>query len=211
MGFAFLGGLMLAAASLGVVGVGQRGTLTALQLTARWAYLFFWPAYAGGGLLAVFGPAVQPLVRRGRELGLAFAAAMLMHMSMIAWIYYISPRPPLPLPFAIFFGIGLVFVYTLALCSIPALGARLPGVVRRVLFTVGMEYIALAFLKDFLHDPFSRGLEHLVGYLPFELLAAAGVLLRLIGYAKKWRARVVASRERRRIGSAEGRSSLVRR
>lgn len=187
MGAGLLGSVALATVALVWLGTGQRGTLTALQLTARWAYLFFWPAYAGGALASLFGARFQPLARRARVLGLAFAAAMLGHITMIVRLYAISAREPIPLSSAIYFGIGLVFAYTLALFSIPALAARLSARARPWLFTLGLEYIALAFLRDFLHDPFARGLEHLIGYLPFVALAGLALLLRLIVYGKRLR------------------------
>ncbi|MHB1871743.1 MAG: hypothetical protein ACYCT1_12960 [Steroidobacteraceae bacterium] len=185
MGAGLLGSIALASAALVWLGAGQRGTVTALQLTARWAYCFFWPAYAGGALANLFGTRFEPLARRARVLGLAFAAAMLAHIAMIVRLYAISVREPIPLSSAIYFGIGLLFAYTLALFSVPALAARLPARARRWLFTLGLEYIALAFLRDFLHDPFARSLDHLLGYLPFVALALLALLLRVLVYGKR--------------------------
>lgn len=185
MSAGFAGALALAATALGLRGTGHSGTVTGLLLSARWAYGFFWPAYVAAPLATLFGPALQPLARRARQLGLAFASAMLVHASLVAWLYYSSPRPPLPLSSAVFFGVGLVLVYVLALLSIPALARRLRPTLLRWLFTLGMEYIALAFLSDFLHNPFDRGLEHLLAYLPFVTLSLCGVLLRLIHYGSK--------------------------
>ncbi len=201
MGAGLLGSVALATAALAWLGTGQRGTVTALQLTARWAYLFFWPAYAGGALASLFGARFQPLARRARVLGLAFAAAMLAHITMIVRLYAISAREPIPLSSAIYFGIGLVFAYTLALFSIPALAARLSARARPWLFTLGLEYIALAFLRDFLHDPFARGLDHLMGYLPFVVLALVALLLRLLMYGKRLRG-VWTRRRAVRMGAA---------
>ena len=201
MGAGLLGSVALATVALVWHGTGRSGTVTALQLTARWAYLFFWPAYAGGALASLFGARFQPLARRARVLGLAFAAAMLGHITMIVRLYAISAREPIPLSSAIYFGIGLVFAYTLALFSIPALAARLSARARPWLFTLGLEYIALAFLRDFLHDPFARGLEHLAGYLPFVALACVALLLRLVVYGKRLRG-AFARRRAARLGPA---------
>ncbi len=201
MGAGLLGGVALATVALVWLGTGHRGTVTALQLTARWAYCFFWPAYAGGALAKLFGTRFEPLARRARVLGLAFAAAMLGHITMIVRLYAISARAPIPLSSAIYFGIGLAFAYTLALFSVPALAARLSPRARQWLFTLGLEYIALAFLRDFLHDPFARGLDHLLGYLPFIALAGLALLLRLIVYGKRLRG-VLARRRAGRMGAA---------
>lgn len=210
MGAGLLGGMALAAAALVWFGPGQRGTVTALQLTARWAYGFFWPAYAGGALANLFGTRFQPLARRARVLGLAFAAAMLAHIAMIVRLYAISAHAPIPLSSAIYFGIGLAFAYTLALFSVPALAARLSARARRWLFTLGLEYIALAFLRDFLHDPFGRSLDHLLGYLPFVALACLGVLLRLVLYGTRLRDAWMRARAGR-MGAAPGAISQSRR
>ena len=201
MGAGLLGSVALATAALVWHGTGRSGTVTALQLTARWAYLLFWPAYAGGALASLFGARFQPLARRARVLGLAFAAAMLGHITMIVRLYAISAREPIPLSSAIYFGIGLVFAYTLALFSIPTLAARLSARARQWLFTLGLEYIALAFLRDFLHDPFARGLDHLLGYLPFVALAGLALLLRVIVYGKRLRG-AVGRRRAGRMGAA---------
>lgn len=188
MAGAFLGGLTVAATVLLIHGAGHRGTVSALRLSARWAYGFFWLAYCGGALATLFGPRFRPLARRGRELGLGFAAAMLVHASMVVRIYAISARPPIPLSSAIYFGVGLAFVYLMALFSIPALTARLSAGVRRLLFTVGMEYVALAFLRDFLHDPLGHGIKNFLAYMPFLVLAFSGALLRIALYATRlWR------------------------
>jgi hypothetical protein len=176
--------LALAAVSLAHFGTGPTGTVMTLRLTARWAYCFFWPAYAGGALAATFGPRLRPLARRGRDLGLAFAAAQSIHVLLVTRLYLISPKPPLPLSAAIYFGIGIGFVYLLALFSIPSLAARLPPWLWRALRIVGMEYIALAFLRDFLQDPLDLKLHHVLEYAPFALLGLAALLLRLVGYAR---------------------------
>ena len=206
MGAGLLGALALAALALGTLGSGRTGTVTALQLSARWAYCFFWPAYVGGALASLWGAKFQGLARRGRELGLAFAAAMLVHLAMIIRIYAISSRPPIPLQSAVHFGIGLAFAYLMALLSVPALGTRLSPGGRRILFTVGMEYIALAFLRDFLHDPFDGSLRHLLGYLPFTTLAFGGLLLRGLMYAQRLRRGVI---HRREVRSTRGTGNAV--
>lgn len=184
MGGALLTTLALGAAELMLRGAGPRGTVSALRLTARWAYCFFWPAYTGGALAATFGPFFRPLARRGRELGLAFASAQSLHILLVAWLYAISPKPPLPPSLAIYFGIGILFMYVLALFSIPSLAARLPPTLWRILRVIAMEYIALAFLRDFLQGPLDFGVKHLIEYAPFALLGLGGLLLRLVRYAE---------------------------
>jgi hypothetical protein len=50
-----------------------------------------------------------------------------------------------------------------------------------------MEYIALAFLRDFLKDPLGNGVLHLIFYLPFTAAAIAAALLRITAYGMKLR------------------------
>jgi hypothetical protein len=185
MGVALVVALMVAGATLAALGTGHDGTVAALQLTARWSYCLFLPAYAGGALVALFGPTFLPLAKQGRNLGLAFASAHLAHIGLVSWLYYISPRPPVKDSTAIFFGIALLFTYVLALFSIPKLASMLRPNLWRLLRTVGMEYIALAFLLDFLQNPFGHGLITLVAYLPFAAIGCAAAVLRISAYAKR--------------------------
>ena len=75
--------LVLAAAVLAIKGVDAKSLVIALRLTARWSFLLFWVAYAGGAMATLFGPALEPLARRGREFGLAYAAAQLIHLGLV--------------------------------------------------------------------------------------------------------------------------------
>jgi hypothetical protein len=187
MGGALLIALLIAAGTLLHLGSGGKGTYTAIRLTARWSYGFFWLAYTGGPLAVLFGPRFQPVARRGRELGLAFAAAHLAHVGLVAWLYHISSTAPIPASAAIFFGIALGFTYLIALLSIPRLAAALPRWLWRTILIVGMEFIALAFLRDFLRNPFGHGIARILFMLPFTLLAIAAALLRIAAYGMKLR------------------------
>lgn len=186
MASAFAIALAAGAAVLAFRGAGHEGTVLALRLTARWSYCLFLPAYLGGALTTLFGPVFKPLARRGRDLGLAFAAAHLVHVALVVWLYHISVRPPVGTSSAIYFGIALLFTYLIALFSIPKLFAMLPARLWRLLVTVGMEYIALAFLRDFLKNPFHEGLVNLLAYLPFIALAFVALALRLCAYVKRY-------------------------
>jgi hypothetical protein len=187
MSGALLVALLIAVGTLWHFGIGEKGTYTAIRLTARWSYGFFLLAYTGGPLAVVFGPAFQPLARRGRELGLAFAAAHLVHVGLVAWLYHISSTPPIPTSAAVFFGVALGFTYLIALLSIPRLASALPRWLWRTIVIVGMEFIALAFLRDFLRYPFGHGIARILFMLPFTVLAIAAALLRITSYALKLR------------------------
>ena len=180
MSSAFGASLFLSLVVLSHFGVGERGTHAALAATARFSFLFFGAAYAGGALKALFGAAFLPLQKRGREFGLAFAAALLVHIGLVAWLCWIGDVPSLRT--FVFFGIAAVFTYLLALASFgnirEAIGPRLWWLLR----TVGMNYIAYAFFKDFMKHPLQGDIRHIVEYLPFATLAAVGPLLRFAAW-----------------------------
>lgn len=174
--------LTLGAIALAVLGAGNKGTVAGLQLTARCSFCFFLLAYTGGALVTLFGPTFLGLARRGRSFGLAFASAHAPHLCLVAWLYYISPRPPIPTSAAIYFGIGALLVYALAIFSFPRWVALLSPRAWWSLRTLGMDYIAIAFLRDFSGDPFTRGFEHIAAYLPFITLSVLALTLRLSSY-----------------------------
>ena len=65
----------------------------ALKATARLSFLLFWPAYVGGALTTLFGPAFEGLKQRGRDFGLAFASAHLVHIALVTWLVHIGAAP----------------------------------------------------------------------------------------------------------------------
>lgn len=190
MASAFFASLALAAVVLASLGVDERGIHGALAATARLAFLFFWPAYAGSALVSLFGPAFQLLKRRGRQCGLAFASALLVHLGLVAWLCLFG-APPAFSVFAIF-GFAAVWAYLLALCSWDRVRRRLPQSYWWVLNNIGMNYIAYAFAVDFLKSPLHGSVEHLVEYLPFAALAVAGPMARVAALARRF---VVRSHE----------------
>ena len=164
--------VLLSAVALTALGRHERGLDAALMLTGRWGFLLFWPAYAGSGLVALTGGRFSVLKRTGREFGLAFAAAMLVHVGLIGWLCAIGAAPATGV--FLFFGPGLVCIYTLALFSLAGLQRRLGRRSWWLLRTVAMNYIAYAFATDFLSNPFGGGLKHIVLYVPFALLSVLG-------------------------------------
>jgi len=158
--------------------------LAALRVTARWSFLWFWLASVGGALATLFGSRFQALAQRGRDFGLAFASAHLVHLGIVAFILYRSPTP-FPRAPLVFFSIGVFWTYLLALLSIRGLSAMLGPRSWRIVRTIGVEYISFAFLVDFAKNSFPGGVLHLLAYLPFLALAVAGPLLRLAAMAKR--------------------------
>ena len=181
MGLAFGAASVLAALALAVLGADQKGIDVALQATARLSFLFFWPAYAGAALAALFGRVFQPVKRCGRELGLAFASALCVHLGLVAWRCHIGATPATST--FIVFGAAVVATYGLALLSIKPLQQAVGHRGWWLLRTVGLNYIAYAFAIDFLNNPLHGDVAHTVAYLPFATLAIVGPVLRLVALA----------------------------
>jgi hypothetical protein len=95
IGAALGANLFLSAIILVARGAGVHGTEAALFATGRVAFLWFWAAYAGGALTTLFGAAFLPLKQRGREFGLAFAAALLVHLALVSWLCWNWRTPPI--------------------------------------------------------------------------------------------------------------------
>jgi hypothetical protein len=184
-----LAGLVLAA-----LGFEERGTEVALQVTARFSFLLFWPAYAGGALATLFGSTFKPLKRHGRELGVAFASAHLIHIALVGWLIQIGAPPPWGT--FVFFGIGVLWVYLLALFSIVRLQLMLGPKIWWLLRLTGLNYIAYAFATDFLRVSPTDSLKDLVEYFPFAALSVLGPALCLAAFM--WRIAIKATERRER-------------
>lgn len=172
--------LLLAAIVLIALGAGNHGTETALRVTARISFLWFWSAYVGGALAALFGRTFLPLKQHGRELGLAFAAALLVHLCLVSWLCWIGAAPAAGV--FIFFGTAAAFTYLLALCSFGNLHSMLGARWWLLLRIVGMNFILYAFFKDFMKRPLSGGFLHTIEYVPFVMMVIAASLLRLTAW-----------------------------
>lgn len=192
IGIAFGVALALAAAVLVINGTDAKSLVLGLRLTARWSFLLFFVAYAGSAMAALFGPGFGPLARRGREFGLAYAAAQLIHLGLVVWLFRISPRPPLSGGLFVFFVTGIVLTYLLALFSVGGLAKTLGSRGWRTLRVVGLNYILFAFAFDFV-PPTIHSIEHhragrligLIWYAPFAAISVAAPVLVLAAAANR--------------------------
>jgi hypothetical protein len=187
MGAAFAVALAITVAVFAFRGIDNKSIRLALELTARWSFALFWLAYAGGAMAALFG--WPSLAGRGRELGLAFAAAHLVHVGLVIRLYQISAKPPLGPGLFLFFAIGLFFIYLLAVLSFGAAKAMGPFA-WRLLRLVGMNYILIAFARDFVlpviyPKPTQYNVAHFIAYAPFAAASIAAPLLVLAAMARR--------------------------
>jgi hypothetical protein len=199
MAAAFLISLALAAGVLAKFGAGEQGTVQALRATARWCFVLFWLAYAGGALGKFCGPRLAVLARRGREFGLAFAAALSVHVALVLWFIRVATDPQGAM---LFFWAGVFCTYALALFSLPRLRDLLGQRLWRIGCELALQYIALVFADDFIFEPLQGGGpdKYPLSYLPFVISLIGGVGLRLAGFI--WRARAAGQSQQTLTGDA---------
>jgi hypothetical protein len=173
--------LIFAAIVIITLGSGERGTVLALRVTARWSFVLFWLAYTGGAMARLFGSRLDRLARGGRELGLAFASAQLIHVALVLWLYHLATAPSDAMTF---FWLGIVCLYALALSSLPQIRNLFAPHTWRAFRTIAIEYIALVFAYDFILGPLRAGDgRYPWSYVPFGLMLIAGVCLRAAAFA----------------------------
>ncbi len=174
----------LAAITLAWFGINDHGLRRGLQITARWSFMLFWLGYVGGALTTLFGPRLQPLAQQARTFGLSFAAAHLVHIALINWLYRISTQPPVSQTTAVFFGIGLFWTYLLAAGSLQSINRILTRRLWKIMRLLGSEYISFAFLTDFIAHPLTLGTAF--SYLPFATLSVIGTFLRVAAWISRF-------------------------
>ena len=173
-------GVALATATivLGLNGPDNNSVRLALELTARWSFLLFFMAYAGNALAILSG--WDALRGHAREFGLSFASAHLVHIGLVVWLGIILGKVPLSGGLLIFFLVALFFTYLLAGLSFG--GVKRLGSFWPPLRFVGMNYILIAFARDFIlpvihPKPTQYTLAHFIAYAPFAAMSIAAPLL----------------------------------
>jgi hypothetical protein len=178
---AFGASLITVAVVFAVAGTGEKATVIALQAVARIAFLLFLAAYAGGPLATLLGPRFDGLSRHGRDFGLAFAAALSVHLGLVVWFCYVTAHPLHASRLIIAELIGAAWIYILAGFSIKRLRDAISPDLWRLMRTLGMDYVALIFAYNFALAPTT------LKNLPFLLLAIGGLILRIIAALRYWR------------------------
>jgi hypothetical protein len=202
MAAAFCVALALAVGVGAVFGARSHGFRIALDATARFNFLLFWPAYAGGALAALFGNVFSPLRDNARNFGLAFAAALPVHLGLVVCLCA-AGDPPDTRTFVVF-GAAAIFTYLLALLSIARVRQTLPDRFWPPIRSLAMNYIAYAFLKDFARHGVGGllyGTGDLLGileYAPFAALAIVGPMARFAAWIQKLRRQAGRSDVRQR-------------
>jgi hypothetical protein len=191
MALAFLVTLALTAGAVAMFRTPHENLGIALKTSARLAFLFFWLAYAGGALTSLFGEAFSPLKRHARDLGLAFAGALLVHLALVAYLCVSASAPPATT--FVVFGPAALLTYLLVFFSIDQARQAIPATLWQVIRSFAMNYIMLAFLYDFIQFRLAD-LRDLLLYFPFAALAIIALLLRLATWMRNLRQAWTASR-----------------
>jgi hypothetical protein len=181
------GALAVAVAVLADYGTGPDGIGQAVRYTARWSFLFFWLSYVGGATAVLFGPRFAGLARSARNLGLAFAAALQVHIGSVIWLGVVIGQIPLQGGLLLFFLVALCFSYLLALLSF-GVGKRSLGRLWRPVLVLGTTYILIAFGRDFVLgalDPTNQQWPYAAEYVPFALLCLIAIPLRLGAFLRQ--------------------------
>ena len=184
---ALLGALVLAGAVLAGYGTGPEGIGQAVRYTARWSFLFFWLSYTGGAIAILFGPAFAGLARRARALGLAFAAALQVHIGLVIWLGVVIGQIPLQGGILLFFLAGLSCTYLLVLLSF-GIGTRNLGRLWRPLLFLATTYILIAFGRDFVLGALGQNVRYwryAAEYVPFALLSLVAIPLRFAAFLRQ--------------------------
>jgi hypothetical protein len=95
----------------------------------------FWFAYTEDAMATLWGPPFDRLARHGREFGLAFASAQLVHVGLILLSGSGAGMA--------FFWVGIVFTYLLALFSLPSVHNAMGPRLWRISLVIALNYIAL--------------------------------------------------------------------
>jgi hypothetical protein len=192
--------LALAIAVLAANGTDPESLRLALRVTGRWSFLLFWLAYAGGALAALCGRALAPISGHGRDFGLAYAAAHLVHLGLVIRLVQITSRPPLPPKPLVLFTVALVLTYLLAVFSVGGFSRVLGSKGWQTLRFLGINYILFVFAIDFvtvtIRPTGHSEIERWAAYAPFAAMCVAAPFV------------VIASAAHRRLGLRYSRAGL---
>jgi hypothetical protein len=180
----FLLALATGSVVLAVFGIQAPGVSLAARSVARVAFAFFWLTYASGALAVMFGSPFDRLARHRREFGLAFAGALLVHLALVIWLFRISAEQPISNVWIVYFVLGALGTYAVAIGSWPRFRGLWGTQAWRILGVIVVEYVAFLFFRDFVLLPLQFGSGHLS---PFGLLIMFGMILRWLVGARRWR------------------------
>ena len=172
----------------------EHGLPFAVAAVARVAFIPFWLSYTGGAWVALGFTRFAVVRDHVRELGLAFAAAIAIHLGLIFW--QVLRGYSLALTIILIFGAAALLTLLLFLFSFPTFSRRIPRVALARFRAWATTYIALVYLLDFAIRPQPAVLHYWVAYAPFAALDLLGLAARALawlrGVLEPWRGRAPA-------------------
>jgi len=160
----------------------DHGLPSAVGAVARLAFIPFWLSYTGGAWVALGFGRFAIIRDHARELGLAFAAAIGVHVGLIGW-QSLRGDPPGTMVVVIF-GAAAALTLLLSVASLPALYKRLPRVALARFRTCATTYIALVYLLDFAIRPQPAILHYWIAYAAFAALDVLGLAARTLAWLR---------------------------
>jgi hypothetical protein len=160
----------------------DHGLPSAVGAVARVAFIPFWLSYTGGAWVTLGFRRFGVIRDHARELGLAFAAAIAVHIGLICWQTLLGHPPGRGV--VIIFGVAALLTLLLSVVSIPILSKRLPRVALARFRYCATTYIALTYLSDFAIHPQPAVLHYWIAYAPFAALDALGLLVRALAWVR---------------------------
>ena len=194
--------VVVAIAKIARAGDLDHGLPSAVGAVARVAFIPFWLSYTGGAWAALGFKRFAVVRDHARELGLAFAAAIGVHVGLICW-QSLRGDPPGP-TVVVIFGAAAALTLLLSVASLPALYKRLPRVALGRFRTCATTYIALVYLLDFAIRPQPAILHYWIAYAAFAALDVLGLAARALA----WLLGVLARKRARALSDAARRQSI---
>ena len=170
--------LIIAVIFLGILivqGINEQSMRIAIRLTARTSCLLFVCAFIASPLRYFWSNKITKWLRVNRRyLGVAMAISHGFHAIAIIGLAILTADPSLSNNHG--GNLGYFFIIAMTATSFPSTAALLGNQNWKILHTVGMYYLWLAFIYAFSHCLE----ESMLIYLPFVSLLAIALLLRLI-------------------------------
>lgn len=168
---------IIATLMIGIViahGINEQSLRIAIRLTARTSCLLFVSAFIASPLRYFWSNHITRWLRVNRRyLGLAMAVSHGFHAIAIIGLATLTTDPSLSNNHG--GNLGYLFILAMTATSFPSTAALLGNQNWKILHTVGMYYLWLAFIYSFGH----RLEESMLIYLPFVSLLAIAFLLRV--------------------------------
>jgi DMSO/TMAO reductase YedYZ heme-binding membrane subunit len=173
-------------------GGSEESVRRSLLWTGRLAFVVFLiPLTASPLRKLIRNDLTSRLVRWRRNAGIAYGGIQVVHLLLIAGLFYLSTTPPVDTPTLVVGGTAIVLVMFMLATSFD-LPARLLGAKRwRLLHRSGLYICTFIYLYDFVIGPLETG--QLLHYLPWATLILLAIGARVLALTASRRTAANAS------------------